>query len=68
MEQAKELAENNPLGMDEVFLRIRDLLLGRYLSCSGREIDSRILVNSCEFLPFNPEETASLLNRAGGSS
>lgn len=68
MDQAKELAENNPLGMDEVFLRVRDRILGRYLSCSGREIDSRILVNSCEFLPFNPEETASLLNRAGGSS
>ena len=68
MEQAKELAENNPLGMDEVFLRVRDRILGRYLSCTGREIDSRILVNSCEVLPFNAEETASLLNRAGGSS
>jgi replication factor A1 len=68
MDQAKELAENNPLGMDEVFLRVRDRILGRYLSCIGREIDSRILVNSCEFLPFNSEETASLLNRAGGSS
>jgi len=68
MDQARELAENNPLGMDEVFLRVRDRILGRYLSCSGREIDSRVLVNSCEFLPFNSEETASLLNRAGGSS
>ena len=68
IDQAKELAENNPLGMDEVFLRVRDRILGRYLSCSGREIESRVLVNSCEFLPFNSEETASLLNRAGGSS
>jgi replication factor A1 len=68
MDQAKELAENNPLGMDEVFLRVRDRILGRYLSCSGREIDSRILVNSCDLLPFSPEEIASLLNRAGGSS
>ncbi len=68
MDQARELAENNPLGMDEVFLRVRDRILGRYFSCSGREIDSRMLVNSCEVLPFNPEETAALLNRAGGSS
>ena len=68
MEQAKELAENNPLGMDEVFLRFRDRILGRYLICSGREIDSRMLVNSCEPLRFDPEETAALLNRAGGSS
>lgn len=68
MDQAKELAENNPLGMDEVFLRIRDRILGRYLSCSGREIDSRMLVNSCDALPFDPGETAALLNRAGGSS
>ena len=68
MEQAKELAENNPLGMDEVFLRFRDRILGRYLICSGREIDSRMLVNSCEPLRFDPEETAALLNRAGGPS
>ncbi|NYT20955.1 MAG: nucleotide-binding protein [Methanomicrobiales archaeon] len=68
IEQARELAENNPLGMDEVFLRVRDRILGRYLSCTGREIDFRMLVNSCDLLPFNAEETASLLNRAGGSS
>lgn len=67
LDQARELAENNPLGMDEVFLRLRDRILGRYLACQGREIDSRMLVNACRFLPFDSQETAMLLNRVGGS-
>jgi len=67
LDQAREIAENNPLGMEEVFLRLRDRILGRYLTCQGREIDSRMLVNACRFLPFDPQETAALLNRAGGS-
>jgi replication factor A1 len=68
LDQARGLAENNPLGMDEVFLRIRDVILGRYLRCQGREIDRRILVNHCEFLHFDPLELAALLNRAGGAA
>ncbi|HNQ30502.1 MAG TPA: nucleotide-binding protein [Methanolinea sp.] len=67
LDQAKELAENNPLGMDEVFLRFREALLGRYLSCRGREIDNRLLVSSCELLHYTPDQLADLLNRAGGS-
>ena len=27
LDQAKEIAENNPLGMDEVFLQMRDKVL-----------------------------------------
>jgi len=68
LEQARELAENTPLGMDEVFLRFRDALLGRYLSCRGREIDGRLLVSGCTRLRFQPERLADLLNRAGGSA
>jgi replication factor A1 len=68
MEEAKELAENNPLGMEEVFLRMRERILGRYFVCSGREIDSRMLVNECRFLPFDRGELPELLNRAGGSA
>jgi replication factor A1 len=67
LDQARGLAENNPLGMDEVFLRIRDVVLGRYIQCRGREIDRRVLVNRCEFLHFNPLELAALLNRSGGA-
>jgi replication factor A1 len=67
LDQARELAENNPLGMEEVFLRMRDSLLGRYFSCQGREIDRRLLVSSCEPLHYQPETLAGLLNRAGGA-
>jgi replication factor A1 len=65
---AQEIAENNPLGMDEVFLRMRDEVLGRYIICKGREIDNRILVNTCEHLKYDSGEHTALLNRAGGTS
>jgi replication factor A1 len=68
MDEAKELAENNPLGMEEVFLRMRERILGRYFECKGREIDSRMLVNACRQLPFDREELPGLLNRAGGAA
>ncbi len=68
LDAAIQIAENNPLGMDEVFLRMRDALLGRYVICRGREIDNRLLVNSCERLTFESGEHAALLNRAGGAS
>jgi replication factor A1 len=68
LDAAKEIAENNPLGMDEVFLRMRDAVLGRYITCHGREIDNRLLVNKCERLAFESGEHTALLNRAGGAS
>ncbi len=64
---AQEIAENNPLGMDEVFLRMRDTVLGRYVTCQGREIDNRLLANTCERLTFDRGEHTALLNRAGGA-
>jgi replication factor A1 len=67
LDAAKELAENNPLGMDEVFLRMRDAVLGRYVACKGREIDNRLLVRACERLKVEPGEHTALLNRAGGA-
>jgi replication factor A1 len=66
LDESKELAENNPLGMDEVFLRMREKILGRYLRCEGREIDRRMIVNSCECIHFEPTLLAELLNRTGG--
>ncbi len=68
LDAAKEIAENNPLGMDEVFLRMRDAVLGRYIICRGREIDGRLLANACERVKFETSELAALLNRAGGVS
>ncbi len=64
---AQEIAENNPLGMDEVFLRMRDMVLGRYVTCHGREIDNRLLAKTCERVAFETGEHAALLNRAGGA-
>ncbi|KUG20917.1 MAG: nucleotide-binding protein [Methanomicrobiaceae archaeon] len=66
LEDAVSIAENNPLGMDEVFYRIRNALLGRYFSCTGSEFDERLLANHCSILTFDPAELATLLNRAGG--
>ena len=68
LDAAKELAENNPLGMDEVFLRMRDAILGRYVMCKGREIDNRLLIRACERLKVEPGEHTALLNRAGGAA
>lgn len=68
LEAAKEIAENNPLGMDEVFLRMRDAILGRYIMCQGREIDSRLLVNTCERLTYDSGDHTALLNRSGSAS
>jgi replication factor A1 len=67
LDAAKEIAENNPLGMDEVFLQMRDKVLGRYIVCHGREIDGRLLVSRCERVTFDSSEHAALLNRAGGA-
>jgi len=67
LDQAKEIAENNPLGMDEVFLQMREKVLGRYVVCKGREIENRLLANSCEKLAFDSSEHTKLLNRAGGA-
>jgi replication factor A1 len=68
LDAAKELAENNPLGMDEVFLRMRDAVLGRYVVCRGREIDNRLLVRACEWMKMESGEHTALLNRAGGAA
>jgi replication factor A1 len=65
--QAQEIAENNPLGMDEVFLQMREKVLGRYITCHGREIENRVLVNKCDTVTFNTADHTALLNRAGGS-
>ncbi len=68
LDQAREIAENHPLGLDEVLLRIRGEVLGRYISCKGREIDGRILASACQFLAYDPTLLAALLNRAGGAA
>ena len=68
LEEAVSLAESSPLGMDEVFYRIRDAVLGRYFQVRGSEIDGRILVKECQKIAFDPGDLAALLNRAGGEA
>jgi replication factor A1 len=68
LDEAVTLAESSPLGMDEVFYRIRDAILGRYFQARGGEIDGRILVKECRRISFDPADLASLLNRAGGEA
>jgi len=68
LDEAVGIAETNPLGMDEIFYRIRNAVLGRYYTCSGNEFGGRLLVDSCTPATFKPEELASLLNRAGGEA
>ena len=68
LEEAVALAESSPLGMDEVFYRIRDAVLGRYFQVRGSEIDGRILVKECQKIAFDPGDLAALLNRAGGEA
>jgi replication factor A1 len=67
LESAQQLAENNPLGMDEVFLQMRDKVLGRYVVCKGREIDNRLLARSCDRIGMDTAGHTALLNRAGGA-
>ncbi len=66
LDEAISIAESNPIGMDEIFYRVRNAVLGRYYTCSGGEFAGRMLVDSCVPATFKPEELAALLNRAGG--
>ncbi len=66
LDEAVELAENSPLGMDEVFLRVQSAVMGRYLDCRGREMDTTVLVTAAERHPYDPAALAALIDRAGG--
>ena len=54
--------------MDEVFLQMRDKVLGRYMTCKGREIENRRARQYLRADAFESGEHAKLLNRAGGAS
>ncbi len=68
LDEAVDLAENSPLGMDEVFLRVQSAAMGRYLDCRGREMDTSVLVTSAERHRFDPAALAALIDRAGGEA
>ncbi|MBP2133423.1 replication factor A1 [Methanomicrobium sp. W14] len=64
LEKAIEIAENNPLGMDDVFMRMQDVILGRYLQCRGNDLEGTFLVKSCQPQSFDSQKHTQLINRA----
>jgi replication factor A1 len=68
LDEAVDLAENSPLGMDEVFLRIQSSVMGRYLDCRGREMDQTVLVTAAERHRLDPSALPVLIDRAGGEA
>jgi replication factor A1 len=64
LEEAIEIAENNPLGLDDVVIRMRDAVQGRYICCKGNEIEGTVLVRECTPMAFSAELQNTLINRA----
>ena len=67
LDTAREMAENNPLGLETVYYHLCEQVLGRYLVCRGRIVENRLFSSSCSFLTFDPARHADLLNLTGGT-
>lgn len=67
LNSAIEMAENNPLGFDDVIMKMQVALIGRYVECKGSEIDGTLLVKSCSLLEYDSTRHADLINRASTS-
>jgi replication factor A1 len=52
LDQAIEISRNNPLGADEVFMRIRAKVLGRYFVVTGSKYPDRVFVTDCVPLEY----------------
>lgn len=71
LEKAIEIAENSPLGPDDVFMQFQDRLMGRYITCNGPDIDGTVLVrdtDSVTLVTYDQGEHAMLINRAEGQN
>ncbi|EJG08297.1 nucleic acid binding OB-fold tRNA/helicase-type [Methanofollis liminatans DSM 4140] len=66
LEDAVKTVQESPLGMDDIFYRLRDALMGRYYACRGGDLGDTLLVKECTPLGFDGEQHAALLNRLGG--
>lgn len=64
--EAQDIAENQPLGADEVIRQLTERALGRYLRVTGREFEDLFLANQAEWLSLDMSRHTALLNRAGG--
>lgn len=52
LDKAIEISQNNPLGADEVFMRIRSKVLGRYFVVTGTKYPDRVFVQDCNPLEY----------------
>ncbi|HDS62660.1 MAG TPA: nucleotide-binding protein [Methanofollis liminatans] len=66
LDEAVKTVQESPLGMDDIFYRLRDALMGRYYACRGGDLGDTLLVKECTPLGFDGERHAALLNRLGG--
>ena len=67
LEAAIEMAENNPLGFDDVITKMQEALIGRYVECKGSDIDGTLLVKGCSLVSYDSSRHADLINRASVS-
>ncbi|MCP1661565.1 MULTISPECIES: hypothetical protein [Methanocalculus] len=66
--EAQDIAENQPLGADEVIRQLADRALGRYLSVTGRSFEDLYIANEAAWITVDHAKQTDLLNRAGGES
>ena len=52
LDKAIEVSQNNPLGADEVFMRIRAKVLGKYFTVYGTKYPDRVFVQDCKPLEY----------------
>ncbi len=64
--EAQDIAENQPLGADEVIRQLTERALGRYLKVTARQFEDLFIVNHAEWLTPDMSMHTALLNRAGG--
>lgn len=64
--EAQEIAENQPLGADEVIRQLTERALGRYLKITARQFEDLFIANHAEWLIPDMSRHTALLNRAGG--
>ncbi|MBQ3684040.1 MAG: hypothetical protein II925_00415, partial [Methanomicrobium sp.] len=67
LDKAVEIVQSSPLGLDDVVDKLKEVMMGRYFRCRGSNLDGTILVSSCEFVDYDSEKHAALINRASES-
>jgi replication factor A1 len=63
LNEAIETATVSPLGYDDIVMKMKNAILGRYFTCKGNEMDGTVLVKSCTSKKYDSSFHAGLLNR-----